>query len=317
MKKLLLIISVVILGYSCDKVKDVTPLSDSDPSVLRFTSNSGAASFPRINLVPDGGLTEQYVSFDDQAIKVKFDGPVVAPSDLALTFKANSAGLDKLNADSLAKNANYKKFFLLPDSCYKILVTSDVIKKGEVYGNKITTNFVIYPQKIDPSINYMVPIGVTTSGYSSASGTGTVYYYIIGNPLAGKYNVEGYLYHPASPRAFTRTGNSGALIPVSDKALVTELGDLGGSGYYAVLTVPDPYATTIQKVAVSVYPGSISPVYQWDTGLPSDNPGYTPAWPKSNLCNNTYDPATKTFYLRYGYLGATGYRITEEVIKRQ
>ncbi len=240
MKKVILILSVIAFAYGCKKVKDTTPLSDSDPTSLKFASNSGSTAFPRVSYSPDASLTEEYLSFEDQNIKVKLDGPSVAPADVVLTFKTNPAGLDKLNADALAKNPAYKAFKLLPDSCFKILVASDVIKKGQVYAEKISNNIVTYPGKIDPAINYMLPLTVTNSAYPSAAGTGTIYYYIIGNPLAGSYSVEGYFYHPSVPRAFTRTGSAGFLIPVSENSLVTELGDLGTSGYYAVLTVPDP-----------------------------------------------------------------------------
>ncbi|MEO8416647.1 MAG: hypothetical protein ABI472_23480 [Ginsengibacter sp.] len=51
------------------------------------------------------------------------------------------------------------------------------------------------------------------------------------------------------------------------------------------------------------------------SGLPATNPGYTPQWSGSASCNNTYDPASKTFYVRYGYLGSNGWRVTEEAIK--
>jgi hypothetical protein len=149
-----------------------------------------------------------------------------------------------------------------------------------------------------------------------ASGTKVAYFHIIGNPLAGSYHVDGYLYHPASPRAFTRDGASAFLTPVTDKSLVTELGDLGASGYYAVIAVPDPYAAGIQHVTVSVYPGSISPITQFDSGLPTTNPGYTAAWARSGECNNTYDASKKTWFLRYGYTGATGWRVSEEIIKK-
>ena len=281
MKKVILILSVIAFAYGCKKVKDTTPLSDSDPTSLKFASNSGSTAFPRVSYSPDASLTEEYLSFEDQNIKVKLDGPSVAPADVVLTFKTNPAGLDKLNADALAKNPAYKAFKLLPDSCFKILVASDVIKKGQVYAEKISNNIVTYPGKIDPAINYMLPLTVTNSAYPSAAGTGTIYYYIIGNPLAGSYSVEGrYFYHPSVPRAFTRTGSAGFLIPVSENSLVTELGDLGTSGYYAVLTVPDPYATTIQQVTISVYPGSAAnPVFQWNTALPSPYaPQPAPDW---------------------------------------
>ena len=51
------------------------------------------------------------------------------------------------------------------------------------------------------------------------------------------------------------------------------------------------------------------------SGLPTFNPGYVSAWADASKCNNTYDPATKTFYVRYGYLGGNGWRVTEEAIK--
>ena len=74
------------------------------------------------------------------------------------------------------------------------------------------------------------------------------------------------------------------------------MGDLGGSGYVALLTI-DPVTN---KVTISDYSTGI-PIYGLPDGLPTTDPGYTAAWSGSDQCNNTYDPATKTFYLRMGY----------------
>ncbi|MEO7263385.1 MAG: DUF1735 domain-containing protein [Ferruginibacter sp.] len=316
MKKLLALLTVVVVAFGCKN--DYVSLSGTDKSTVLFTENGGASkTFPRFSYVPDGTLTDEYISFENYTIKTKFDGPIVAPADIAVTYSVDAAAVAKFNADGLAANPNWKAYAMLPASNFSLLVTSDVIKKGEVYAPKVTNNIVTHPQLIDGANNYVIPIKVTSS-YASALGSGTIFFTIIGNPLAGAYNVTGYFYHPASPRAFTRTGASGALIPYSANQLVTELGDLGSSGYYAVITIPDPNNTTTnQDVTLDVYPGSISPVLSWKTGLPSDNPGYTPALAGFPLNANYYNPITKTFYLRYGYLGGSGYRVTEEIIVKQ
>jgi hypothetical protein len=315
MKKLLAILAIVSFG--CKKT-DYISLSDSDKSTVMFTESGGAPkTFPKLSYIPDGSLTDEYISFEDFTVKTKFDGPMVAPEDITITYAVDAAAVTKFNADGAAGNPSYKPFAILPTSNFSLAVTSDVIKKGEVYAPKVTNNILVHPNLIDPAKNYVIPISVKSSAYPSSVGTGTIFFTIIGNPLAGAYSVTGYFYHPSAPRAFTRTGASGALSPVSENSLVTELGDLGGSGYYAVLTVPDPYATTIQPVTISVYPGSISPVYQWNTALPAASPGYTAAWAGSALTNNTYNPATKTFYLRYGYASSGVFRVTEEIIVKQ
>jgi hypothetical protein len=92
-----------------------------------------------------------------------------------------------------------------------------------------------------------------------------------------------------------------------------DLGDLGGAGYRARFTI-DPVTN---KVTITPAPGAAGGAYtQFDTGLPTTAPGYTPQWAGSGLCNNTYNPVNKTFYVRYGYVGGTGWRVTEEHIKR-
>ena len=128
------------------------------------------------------------------------------------------------------------------------------------------------------------------------------------NQYEGSYTATGYLYHPSSPRALsadkflTTSGTNG---------VVVDLGDLGGSGYQALLTVD-----ASNNVTVTAATGAAgAPYTMFSAGLPTTNPGYTAQWAGSASCNNTYDPATKTFYLRYGYMGSGGWRVDEEVLK--
>ena len=69
------------------------------------------------------------------------------------------------------------------------------------------------------------------------------------------------------------------------------------------------------NITIRDYPGSVTTI-DFGAGLPTTNPGYTPVFTRSAECNNVYDPATKEFKVRYGYMGGTGYRVTEEIIKK-
>lgn len=128
------------------------------------------------------------------------------------------------------------------------------------------------------------------------------------NQYDGEYTSNGYFYHPSSPRAISNRPKF--LQTVSPTAVVCELGDLGAAGYFALLDVD-----ASNRVTITAYPGaSGAPYTMFTTGLPASNPGYTPQWPGAAACNNTYDPSTKQFRLRYGYMGPTGWRVTEEFI---
>lgn len=130
----------------------------------------------------------------------------------------------------------------------------------------------------------------------------------IKNAYENNYTGTGYLYHPSAPRSLSE---SKYLSTINDNTVSVTLGDLGGAGYEAWLTVDQ----ATNKVTITAAPGAAgAPYTQFDTGLPSSNPGYSAAWDGSADCNNTYDPSTHTFYLRYGYIGSTGWRVTEEIL---
>lgn len=130
------------------------------------------------------------------------------------------------------------------------------------------------------------------------------------NKYEGQYTSNGYFYHPSSPRAITNLAKY--VLTAGPNSVTVDLGDLGGSGYQALITI-DP---NTNQLTIAAAPGAVgAPYTMFTSGLPATNPGYTPQWSGSASCNNTYDPATKTFYVRYGYLGSNGWRVTEEAIK--
>ncbi|HEY6502468.1 MAG TPA: DUF1735 domain-containing protein [Chitinophagaceae bacterium] len=165
---------------------------------------------------------------------------------------------------------------------------------------------------LDPSQPYGVGFRITAvdQGYKIAANMSTmVIAFTIKNQYDGVYHAEGYFYHPTGPRLFSEDKD---VLTVNGTTSEVFLGDLGTAGYVAHFTVDGA-----NNVTIVTAPGAVGgPYTMFTAGLPSSNPGYTNSWPGGPQCNNTYDPATKTFYVRYGYMGANGWRVTEEKITR-
>lgn len=126
----------------------------------------------------------------------------------------------------------------------------------------------------------------------------------IKNKYDGDYHSNGYFYHPASPRAISNLAKS--VLTVNATTSKTKLGDLANDIYLTV----DP-ATNKVTVSDAGAPPGTTPT----AALSSLPGGYTPFNSTPSLYNNTYDPNTRTFYLRYGYQGASGWRVAEEILK--
>ena len=163
--------------------------------------NPGATDFsnlaPTVSIV-EGGLAKfssQSLVFpgtddsDTYAFRVNYAATTVAPRDITITLAYDAAALTAYNADPA--NQFYNKF---PDSIYQQLQTKVIIKKGQSYSNAI--NLVIFPSKIDPSKNYMLPVSIVDAeGIVIASNFRTIYFHLIGNPLAGPYKTVGKRYN--------------------------------------------------------------------------------------------------------------------------
>jgi hypothetical protein len=206
---------------------------------------------------------------------------------------------------------------LLPASAYTSNLTA-TIKAGTLLDTlKIT---IPRASDLDPNLTYGLGLELVSAsnGFTVASNMKEVLVRItVKNIYDGEYTSNGYFYHPTAARAITNRPKT--LATTGPNSVEVELGDLGGSGYFAIFTV-DPVSGAL---TISQAPGSI-PVIIYSSGLPAQNLDGTPtlyagAWPNAAQCNNVYDPATKEFRVRYGYGGgASGQilRITEEIIKK-
>ncbi|NML22705.1 DUF1735 domain-containing protein [Pseudoflavitalea sp. G-6-1-2] len=111
------------------------------------------------------------------------------------------------------------------------------------------------------------------------------------NKYHGLYVAKGVFHHPIN--GDRPIDEEKELITVEPNSVEANLGDLGASNYKMILKVNE----TTNKVTITK--SGASPEIIYDV--------YT--------TSNTYDPATRTFHLKYHYVGGGGPRIIEEDIK--
>lgn len=310
-KPLIILLSISFSLSSCLKETSHPPLYGwGTSSVVSFQDNGGAdgsgtsyasvptSPYPLYKFSYSSPLANDTAALDAIVIY----GPDPAPEDITVNLEIDTAALTAFN------NANGTSYVVPADKAIYNFPSSVVIKKGESQAKAhvvITTT-----SSFDYSASYALPFTITSAtGATISSNFSTeINSFVIQNKYAGSYNATGYFYHPSSPRALSLTAS---LITVDPNTVSVPLGDLGSSGYYAIINInPTTNALTITSGTAGV------DMYALDA-LPTSNPGYTAQWAESSKCNNTYDPSTKTFYLRIGYVGGTGWRVAEEILTPQ
>jgi hypothetical protein len=112
--------------------------------------------------------------------------------DLTVTLAVDDAARVAYNAVA----DNTVKYDAMPDSCYSLTEKTGIIKAGQYLD---TLSITFYPDKIDPTKNYMAAISLKDAQGEPISGNfSTVYYHTIGNPLAGNYTWDFYRWNNAT-----------------------------------------------------------------------------------------------------------------------
>ena len=155
------------------------------------------------------------------------------------------------------------------------------------FGKKVYLS--VDPSKLDLTKQFAIGLSIesTTGGFNTIPDLDkALFNVVIKNKWHGRYQALGVFHHPtAGDRAINRVKDLSTSGPNS---VIAELGDLGGSGYFMVLTVNPDNTVTITPSGVT----------------PNVDQSYGP---------NYYDPATKSFVLWYSYNTAAP-RIVEETI---
>lgn len=304
-----LLMMSAIFFTACKKADVATDVGEGGKKLISFVDVGGKSNFSNSGLILDASLPAQEIT-----LRLQYEAPHVSDEDIIVTLGPINAKVAVYNASLTDPSAI--RFDVMPDSTYSLITTRVVIRAGQTLSEPFT--FTVFPQKIDAAYSYMLPLAITSitggpsdieaAGTGFPLGTGLALYHVIGNPLAGIYESTGYFYHPSSPRAISETKLISAVSPT---VLEVDLGDLGPNGYRATLVV-DPVTN---KVTITAAPGAAgAPYTQFNAALPGSYTTNALGFPG---IANYYDPATETFYLRYGYMGGTGWRVTEEVLVKQ
>ena len=281
--KLLTIGMIVMMGFtSCLKDKNSpTNLSGtSSPAFIEIPGGGlGNFSGSALNV---SGTADTLVFYVNLAYKETFT------KDITVNLDYDAAALAAYNTGYINQ---YAKF---PDSIFSFTQKQVVIKAGQ---RVAPVNLIVFPGKIDPTKNYMLPISVKDAQGTLISGNfGTIYYHLIGNPIAGSYNYVGTRmnYTTAVGSALASTNNlSGTKTasPVDAKNIAIDYANLGGSSWQYVITYD---GTNI----------SVAPNQTMSDGISSGS---------FKVYFITYDKALKQIHVKTEYTNTAGAaRLVEE-----
>ncbi len=217
--------------------------------VVAFTGSScvksvsGRTDFENLTpnvLIPDGGIA----NFGGAAILFPPTDPVdtaffhlnyaatdVAPQDETITIGVDLDALAAYNA--LGGN----QYAIFPDSIYSFTTTAVTIKKGNNYSDLVP--LIMYPDKINLLNNYMLPISikVAPAGSGIASNFKTIYYHLIGNPIAGVYNRLWVRYNNLAGTGSPAGGSpTNVLVPIAPVDGTTAQAVSGSAGLTYIIT---------------------------------------------------------------------------------
>ncbi|MEP6949574.1 MAG: DUF1735 domain-containing protein, partial [Ginsengibacter sp.] len=261
------------------------------------TSNFLVASFDNsnndttINLVP-----------------IELGGTSAASQDIHVTLVANNTLIDDYNlanTDTTVTPTNpdptgvVTHYIPAPSTVYTVTSLIVIIPKGSRTGylqiKFKPSDFLGKGYAVAYTISSVAEAGYTISG-NLQNGIVAIG---IKNEFDADYTVTGWFFHPAAGRAISLTKH---LSTASAIGLTGGLGDLGSPFTFNVVNnqlvwVNGPYTGVGSNGFMTIdNPGGVD--YSSAT-----NAGHVPgdAIYNSTIYNNTYDPATQTFYMHYGY----------------
>ena len=300
MKKYIISISLLSIVILSSCLKDTR--FDSGQNGILNTEVKGVA-LPQAKALTSGMLPKDSASFTSTLTSQVASQTIseILISIEAIDLPTTDVKVKVVLTPSLISSA-FKPF-----AVGSVIVPTEVIIKA---GQANATIPVTFPNSsgFDPAFTYGLGLSLQSvdGSYIIAGNKKNILVaFSIKNAYAATYDALGYFYHPSSPRDIDRVVT---LTTVNGTTSKTTLGDLAN---FINLTVDANNNVTVTDIA--------GPVGGTPTGnFTSLLGGYAPFVGSNPLIyTNKYDPVTKTFYLRYGYQSASGYRIIEETLTRK
>jgi hypothetical protein len=311
MKRILIIISTAIATVLTGCLKDkpnvdftstqgtyIAEITTSSNNPTQNASSAGLAFFSGANLsLPSSQVTPDTIWF---TVNIASDYPPT--KDIPITLTVDQTALTTYNS-----NPNNVQYQLFPDSTVTVPTLTGTVKSGNM--NRLDTFYVIfYPWKVDPASSYMLPLTITQAPGCTISGNlATIYFHVVGNPLAGPYN-------DSSANRYNYATNAGMPAYSYPGPEPTPVSTLGLAPYYPKFASPNnpteiliPYANNLGNYIID-FDASYNLTVTTDV---SGITGFT-------VFYANYNPATKTLHLVTGYInGAPAARIVDETMVHQ
>lgn len=161
---------------SCVKNRNVLGTDFSHLQDHVVLVNGGLVNFSAANIAFNNGDTTTVTLIVDLA------SVNLPTSPVKVTIGLDGPQVDNYNA---SKGTHFQ---LLPTNAYNIVTTTLTIPSGQQYAQ---TTVSFYKPALDPAVSYLLPFSITdASGKALTSNENTIFYNIIGNPIAGIYNEE-------------------------------------------------------------------------------------------------------------------------------
>jgi hypothetical protein len=299
MKKLSIIVPALasLLFSSCLKDKANVDLSNlSYIAEISTASTNSTPNAPSSGLDFFTGATLSAAATDPDTVTftVNIASPYPPTKDVPVTLAVNDAA--RVTYISDPSKVQYLAF---PANSFKLVSTTGTVKAG----TRLATFTVVFTHAaLDATLSYMLPITITAAPGTTISGNlSTIYFHIVGNPIAGNYKVTtGFRrnYTGTGGGPFTDTDLTGLIkfaAPENTTVVDINYANLGPADYYIVTY--DPVAKTIKVTANSAFTSSV-------TNFAIDVA--------------TYDPITKTIHLVSHYTNATpADRVIDETLVHQ
>ena len=328
-KKAFLFCLVAIAFSACEKVNEITPIGDGGQTLVRILGAgnidanfkpAGSLDGNRVDTLFSGsGLALNAIDFVNKSTKL----PTVVSirRDVANKAELNKTMTVTIKDDTTAVNRhnaiNRTSLAQMPVSFYSI--QSEVAKVG---GQGGTYTFVFKPGEfakeifitipnptlLNPSTSYGLAFTITAVDAGGVISYSHTLLYQIGakNDYDGVYRVTGSFVHPVYAGTFGTTADGGnlevALVTSGSNTVnrsgVSPFGEIGGfDGFIFFLTTANGgpeysgFGTVIPAFRIDPVTNVVT-VY--------GKPGSTNAVTFINY-GSTYDPATKSFDMHYGY----------------
>ena len=281
------LVGVVFMFAACTKVETAQPILDKGQHIISIQKYGGifGTGFSNSNLVFDPTSTDEQFQ-----LNLEYFTDHVASNDISVTLAVDPTKLTAYN-DTVTDVS--RKYFLLPDSAYSLPTTPIVIKAGNTISEPFFITF--HPDKIDASINYMLPVAIKTitgapADVKAGPGTGIAFLHFIGNPLAGFYNVVGTRYNytgsvswPGPPAPLPAGGTPSAIptqkfaLPIDAHTIQLDFAALGaGVLDYEYLITATPDYSNISVGFSPAFLGASSSRQVFISGYIPPSPGVKP-----------------------------------------